>query len=68
MEFKLTKEYIQLSQLLKFMNIVQSGGEAKMVILEGMVQVDGKTELQVRKKLRGGEVVTFEGREITVLK
>lgn len=67
MEFKLTQEYIQLSQLLKAMSIVGSGGEAKMIILDGMVKVNGETELQVRKKLRGGDLVNIDGREIKVL-
>jgi ribosome-associated protein len=66
MEFKLTQEYIQLSQLLKAVSIVGSGGEAKMIILDGMVKVNGETELQVRKKLRDGDVVNIEGREITI--
>ena len=64
--FTLKSEYIQLSQLLKHMNFVQSGGEAKMVILDGMVFVNGEVELRVRRKLRVGDKVEFEGREIEV--
>lgn len=64
--FTLKTEYIQLSQLLKHMNFVQSGGEAKMVILEGMVFVNGEVELRVRRKLRVGDRVEFEGRKIEV--
>lgn len=51
------QEYIQLNDLLKVLNIVSTGGEAKIVILEGEVMVNGEVEFQVRKKLRVGDKV-----------
>lgn len=60
------KEFIALDQLLKLLSIVGSGGEAHAVITDGMVKVNGEVETQKRKKIRVGDVVFFEGIEITV--
>ena len=60
------KEYIELNKLLKLLTLVSSGGEAKMRIKEGEANVNGETEWQVRKKLRAGDKLTFDGVEITV--
>lgn len=60
------KEFIALDQLLKLLNIVGSGGEAHAVITDGMVKLNGEIETQKRKKIRVGDVVFFEGIEITV--
>ena len=59
-------EFITLDKLLKLMNLVASGGEAHAVIIEGMVTVNGKTELQKRKKMRAGDVAEFNGQRIEV--
>lgn len=67
MEFKLKDEYIELMKLLKYLNIVQSGGEAKMVISDGMVKVNGEVELRKRHKLRKGFVVEFEEVRVEVV-
>jgi ribosome-associated protein len=65
-DFKLKTEYIHLIQLLKYMNLVQSGGEAKMVVEEGMVTVNGETELRKRRKLRQGDKIEFAETTIEV--
>jgi len=66
-EFTLTgHEYIGLNQLLKILGLVESGGDAKMRIQGGEVTVNDAVETQVRKKLRVGDVVVFEGQTITV--
>ncbi|MBL4705413.1 MAG: RNA-binding S4 domain-containing protein [Flavobacteriales bacterium] len=67
-QFKLTSEYIQLNNLLKALSLVGSGGEAKMHILEGLVRVNNLVEIQVRKKLRDGDQVEFNGEIIKVVK
>ena len=67
MEFKLTQEYIQLNNLLKIMSLVSSGGEAKMLILDGYAKVNGEIEKQVRKKLKAGDVVVFNEEEIKIV-
>jgi ribosome-associated protein len=50
------------------MQLVNSGGEAHMVILDGLVKVNGVVELQKRKKLRVGDNVEFNGEYIVVEK
>lgn len=61
-------EFIKLGQALKAAGLVESGVEAKIVIQEGQVLVNGKTETQRGKKLIGGEVVTYNGEEIKIVK
>jgi len=57
---------IQLCQFLKFAGLVPSGGEAKQVISEGRVHLNGVLETQKRKKLSAGDQVTFAGQTIVV--
>ncbi|MEQ8628478.1 RNA-binding S4 domain-containing protein [Ekhidna sp.] len=59
-------DFIELNKLMKIMNLVGSGGEAKQFIDEGLVLVNGQVEKQRRKKLRTGDVVSFEGEEVKV--
>ena len=59
-------EFIKLQDLLKFANLVSSGGEAKECIQSGEVTVNGEVCLQRGKKLRPGDVVSLNGRELTV--
>lgn len=67
-QFTITKgDYITLQDILKFENLVYSGGEAKSVILDGMVKVNGEIETRRGKKLRSGDVVEFDGNRIEVL-
>lgn len=65
---KLREDYIKLGQALKAANLVESGVMAKMVIQDGMVTVNGKTEIQRGKKLVDGDVVSFEGETIKIIK
>ena len=66
-QFTITKgDYITLQDILKFENLVYSGGEAKSVILDGMVKVNGEIETRRGKKLRSGDVVEFDGNRIEV--
>ena len=64
---KLREEYIKLGQALKAAGLVGSGVEAKEVILEGLVKVNGKVELQRGKKLYNGDIVNFDGEEIKIV-
>ncbi len=61
-------EYIKLGQALKKASLVGSGVDAKMFIQDGQVQVNGQTELQRGKKLYHGDVVTFNGETIQIVK
>lgn len=61
-------EFIKLGQALKKAGLVDSGVDAKMVIQDGLVSVDGEVELQRGKKLHGGEIVSFNGEQIKIVK
>ena len=63
----ITTEYIKLQDLLKFANIVSTGGEAKIIIQEGMVKVNGEVCTMRGKKLRPGDVVTLDDLRVEVL-
>jgi ribosome-associated protein len=63
---KLRDEYIKLGQALKASGMVGSGVDAKFVIEDGLVRVNGQVEYQRGKKLRAGDVVTFEGNTIKI--
>lgn len=67
-EIVLREDYIKLGQALKAAGLVESGVEAKIVILDGEVLVNGETELQRGKKLYDGDVVSFRGEEIKIVK
>ena len=60
-------DYINLSQLLKAMNMVESGAMAKEVIDEGLVKVNGEVESRYRRKLYDGMIVEFNGEQIQVV-
>lgn len=61
-------EFINLSQLLKAMNLVESGAMAKNVIDEGLVKVDGEVEFRYRRKLYNGMIVEFQGEQVKIVK
>lgn len=67
-EIKLREEFIKLGQALKAAGLVDSGVEAKYVIQDGKVLVNGSTEIQRGKKLYDGDVVTYNGQEIKIVK
>lgn len=60
------KEFIALCDLLKNMGMCENGGQAKAVIAEGLVKVNGETELRKRCKIRSGQIVSFNGEEVLV--
>jgi ribosome-associated protein len=66
MEFEISTEYIKLDSFLKCVNIVGSGGEAKVVIAEGEVSVNGQVELRRGRKLYPGDRVSLQGEEFMV--
>ena len=63
----ITTEYIKLQDLLKFAAAVQTCGEAKLAVQEGEVSVNGEVCTMRGKKIRPGDVVTFNGQELTVV-
>lgn len=62
------EEYIKLGQALKKAGLVDSGVDAKMVIQDGQVELNGQVELQRGKKLYGGEVITYNGESVKIEK
>ena len=68
MEIRIRDEFIKLGQALKAAGSVGSGVDAKFVIQDGRVKVNGETEYQRGKKLYDGDVVTFEGETIHIVK
>lgn len=65
---KIRDEFIKLGQALKAAGLVESGVEAKIVIQNGEVLVNGRPELQRGKKMTGGEVISYNGQEIRIEK
>ena len=65
-EIQIQSEFIKLDALLKFANMVSSGGEAKIRIAEGEVQVNGETCLMRGKNLRPGDTVTMDGETVKI--
>ena len=62
----ITTEFIKLEQLLKFADLVGSGGEAKMLILDGQVMVNGEVCTQRGKKIRANDRVEALGATLIV--
>lgn len=67
LDLTLRGEFIALDALLKATGLVESGGRARAVISEGLVQVDGQVETRKTCKIRAGQCVVFEGHQVSVL-
>jgi len=65
-DFELRGEYIALDALLKATGLASSGGTAKAMVADGLVQVDGQTELRKTCKIRAGQVVALGTTRIAV--
>lgn len=65
---KLRDEFIKLGQALKAVGYVESGVEAKDVIQEGLVLVNGEIDTRRGRKLYDGDIVVFDGEEIKIEK
>lgn len=63
-----TDEFIKLGQALKKVGLVESGVDAKFVIQDGLVKVNGETELQRGKKIHDGDVISYNGETVKVSK
>jgi ribosome-associated protein len=66
-QFKLEGEFIPMIQLLKAVNLVQTGGEAQIVVSEGEVKYNGEVDYRKRLKIRKGDIVEFRGNKIQVI-
>jgi len=65
--FELQGEFIELCNLLKLAGIANSGGQGKVMVSDGIVQVDGKIETRRTAKIRSGQVVECLGQTVKVL-
>lgn len=65
-QLKIRDEYIKLGQALKLAGMAGSGVEAKIVIQDGEVLVNGETQLQRGKKVYPGDVISFQGEEVQI--
>ena len=65
---KLREEFIKLGQALKAAGLVSSGIEAKEVIIDGLVKVNGEIDTRRGKKLYDGDVISFDGQEVKIEK
>lgn len=65
---KLRDEYIKLGQALKAAGLVSSGVDAKMVIQDGLVTLNGEVELQRGKKLYENDILEFQGQQVKIIK
>lgn len=65
--FKLKGGYIKLGQLLKAVNLVEDGVDAKYVIQDGSVQVNGEVDTRRGRKLYAGDKVSFKGDQIHII-
>ena len=66
-QIKITTEFIKLDQLMKFADMVDSGGDAKMLIAQGLVLVNGEICTQRGKKIRPGDEVEFDGQNYQII-
>lgn len=61
------EEYIELVKLLKIMRISESGGQAKLMVEDGLVLRNGEPEFRKRAKLRSGDVIEVMDETIKVI-
>jgi ribosome-associated protein len=66
-EFKVTGDYIPLIQLLKAAHLVQTGGEAQIVVTEGEVKYNGQVDYRKRLKVKKGDIIEFRNNKIVVI-
>jgi len=66
-EVEIYTETITLGQFLKWVSIVETGGQAKSLILSGKIKVNGEIELHRGRKLKAGDIVEVEGEKYVVV-
>lgn len=65
---KLREDFIKLGQALKATGMVGSGVDAKMVIQDGLVKVNGDVEFQRGKKLHDGDIIEYNNEQLKIIK
>ena len=64
-KFELTEDYIELFKLIKLLDLVDTGAQAKMIVADGYVQRNGATELRKRAKIIKGDTLVIGG-DVTI--
>ena len=59
-EISIDTEFIKLDQFLKYVSVVQTGGQAKMMISEGIIKINGEVVLERGRKIRKNDIVEIE--------
>ncbi len=67
MDFKLKSEFIELDNLLKALELVASGADARQYILSGAIKINGEVERRIRRKLRARDAVEFGKYQINII-
>ncbi|MBS5123351.1 MAG: RNA-binding S4 domain-containing protein [Blautia caecimuris] len=67
-EIKIRDEFIKLGQALKLAGVVEDGVEAKFVIQDGLVKVNGEVDERRGRKVYEGDVISFNGQDIKVIR
>ncbi|NLL72230.1 MAG: RNA-binding S4 domain-containing protein [Clostridiales bacterium] len=67
-KIKLRDDYIKLGQALKATGLVESGADAKLEIQDGHVKVNGLVEIQRGKKLHEGDIISYQGQEVKIVR
>jgi len=67
MEIQIRDEFIKLGQALKLAGVVEDGVEAKYVITEGLVKVNGETDLRRGRKVYDSDIISYKGQEIKII-
>ncbi|WP_203580998.1 RNA-binding S4 domain-containing protein [Microbacterium hibisci] len=65
-DISIAGDVIRLGQFIKFAGLLDSGGDVKEAILDGLVRVNGEIDRRRGRQLRLGDVVSFEGRNVRV--
>ncbi|MCI8599237.1 MAG: RNA-binding S4 domain-containing protein [Lachnospiraceae bacterium] len=65
-QIQIHDDFIKLGQALKLAGLVESGVDAKFVIQDGLVKVNGEKEYQRGKKLHPGDIFSFEGQDVQI--
>lgn len=65
-DVEITEEPVELYKIIKFENMVNSGGEAKYVISQGRVVVNGEVETRKRKKIFSGDIIQFKDEKLRI--
>ena len=68
MEIRIKDEFIKLGQALKLAGVVEDGVEAKYVIQDGLVKVNGEVDERRGRKVYVGDMISFDGKEIKVVR